>query len=127
MNALKTITRKSLLYKSGVEYADFAINHVEGCSHGCLYPCYAMLMKKRCGVVKSYDEWIQPKLVENSLELLDRELPRMKNKITNVYMCFSTGPFMFMQGEVGDLTLKILEKLNRYGLQAIMISKGGRG
>ncbi|GAH64958.1 unnamed protein product [marine sediment metagenome] len=44
---MKSVIRKSLLYKSGVEYADFCINHVEGCSHGCRFPCYAMMMKKK--------------------------------------------------------------------------------
>lgn len=121
---MNTIFRKSLLYKSGVKSADFAINHVEGCSHGCRYPCYAMMMKKRFGIVKTYDEWIQPKLVGNSLELLDRELPRLKDKISSVYMCFSTDPFMYRQDEVAELTLKILEKLNNYSLKAVLISKG---
>jgi hypothetical protein len=44
-----TIQRKSLLYKTGVEYGDYTINHVQGCSHGCKYPCYAFLMSKRFG------------------------------------------------------------------------------
>jgi len=66
-NTLKKIKRKTLLYKSGVEYADYGLNHVEGCSHGCRYPCYAMMLKKRTGQVKTYDEWIQPKIVGNAL------------------------------------------------------------
>lgn len=53
---MKTITRKTMLYKTGVEYGDYTMNHVLGCSHGCKYPCYAFLMKKRFGEVKSYDE-----------------------------------------------------------------------
>ena len=32
---LLEIQRKTLLYKSEVEYADFCLNHIEGCSHGC--------------------------------------------------------------------------------------------
>jgi len=58
--ALHKITRKTLLYKSGVEYADYALNHAEGCTHGCTYPCYAMMMKKRCGVIASYQDWVRP-------------------------------------------------------------------
>ena len=46
------ISRSSLLYKSKVEYADFCINHVEGCSHGCTFPCYAFMMAKRFGKIK---------------------------------------------------------------------------
>lgn len=121
---MKSIKRKTLLYKSGVEYADYGLNHVEGCSHGCKFPCYAYIMKKRCGIVKTYKEWIEPKIVENALELLDKELPRLKNKINNVFLCFSTDPFMYKQPEVQKLTLRILEKLNRENLRAILITKG---
>src|SRR4030043_443936 len=96
MRLLK-IQRKSLLYKSEVEYADFCLNHVEGCSHGCKYPCYAYMMKRRCGIVKTYEEWCRPKIVSNALELLDKEIPKYKNKIKYVHLCFSTDPFMYKQ------------------------------
>ena len=39
------IQRKSLIYKTNVEYGDYTINHVQGCGHGCKYPCYASLKK----------------------------------------------------------------------------------
>lgn len=120
----QTIRRKTLLYKSGVEYADYGLNHVEGCSHGCLFPCYAMMMKKRCGVISSYREWVQPKIVENTLELLDEELPLLKNKINNVFLSFSTDPFMYGQAAVVDLTLKVLHKLNDYHIKSTVITKG---
>ena len=71
---ISQIKRKTLLYKSGVEYADFSINHVEGCAHGCTFPCYAMMMKIRCGIIKDYKEWLRPKIVSNALELLDKEI-----------------------------------------------------
>ena len=50
------IERKSLLYKTDVEYGDYTINHVQGCSHGCLYPCYAYMMAKRFGKIKDGSE-----------------------------------------------------------------------
>ena len=55
--------RKSLIYKTGVEYGDYTLNHVLGCSHGCKYPCYAYMMAKRFGKVKTYEEWLQPQIV----------------------------------------------------------------
>ncbi|KKS40509.1 MAG: Radical SAM domain protein [Candidatus Kuenenbacteria bacterium GW2011_GWA2_42_15] len=119
-----TTTRKSLLYKSGVEYADYCINHVEGCSHGCRFPCYAMMMKKRCGVIKDYNDWLKPKIVSNALELLDQEIPKLKHKIKVVHLCFTTDPFMYQQKEVEDLTLKIIEKLNRDGIRCTVLTKG---
>lgn len=124
MENMQTITRKTLLYKSGVEYADYGLNHVEGCTHGCTYPCYAMMMKKRCGKIKTYQDWIQPRIVENALELLDKELPRYKHKIKQVFLCFATDPFMYGVKEVEELTLKILRRLNEDKIKSVLISKG---
>lgn len=124
MNPMKTIIRKTLLYRSGVEYADFCINHVEGCAHGCTFPCYAMMMKKRCGVIKTYQDWIKPKLVSNALELLDKEIPRYKDKIRFVHLCFSTDPFMYKYPEVSDLTLKIINRLSQDNIKSTVLTKG---
>jgi DNA repair photolyase len=121
---MQKIQRKSLLYKSGVEYADYCVNHVEGCSHGCHFPCYAMMMKKRCGVIKDYNDWIKPKIVSNALELLDKEIPKLKDKIKVVHLCFTTDPFMYKQKEVSDLTLKIIERFNKDGIRCTVLTKG---
>ncbi len=121
---LPKIYRKTLLYKSGVEYADYSLNHIEGCSHGCKYPCYAMMMKKRCGIIKDYQEWIKPKIVANALELLDKEIPKYKHKIKFVHLCFSTDPFMYRQPEIVDLTLRIIERLNRDNIRSVVLTKG---
>jgi DNA repair photolyase len=121
---MQTIKRKSLLYKSGVEYADYCLNHVEGCAHGCRFPCYAMMMKKRCGVIKDYNDWIKPKIVANALELLDKEIPRLKNKIKVVHLCFSTDPFMYKYQEVTDLTLQIIKRLNDDNIRCTVLTKG---
>ncbi|MCL2321064.1 MAG: hypothetical protein FWC47_03035 [Oscillospiraceae bacterium] len=72
--------RKTLLYKTGVEYGDYTINHVQECSHGCKYPCYAFLMAKRFGKVKSYDEWIKADIVTNAIDLLKKEIPKFKDQ-----------------------------------------------
>jgi len=124
LKKLPKIMRKSLLYRSGVEYGDFCINHVEGCAHGCRFPCYAMMMKKRTGIIKDYRDWIQPKIVENALELLDKEIPKYKHKIRFVHLCFSTDPFMYRYPEVSDLTLKIIERLNRDNIRCVVLTKG---
>jgi len=118
------IKRKSLLYKSGVEYADFCLNHVEGCAHGCTFPCYAFQMAKRFGKVKTYSDWIKPKLVSNALELLDKEIPKYKDQIKFVHLCFMTDPFMYKQREVEDMTLKIIEKLNKDNIRCTVLTKG---
>jgi DNA repair photolyase len=82
------------------------------------------MMKKRCGVVKTYPAWIEPKIVSNALELLDKELPKLRNKIQCVFLCFSTDPFMYKQPEVNKLTLKVLQRLNQDNIRATVITKG---
>ena len=94
MKNVRQIERKSLLYQTGVEYGDYTMNHVLGCSHGCQYPCYAFLQNRRFVQVENYEEWCQPALVSNTLELLDREIPRLKDKIQSVQLCFTTDPFI---------------------------------
>ena len=113
---MEYITRKKLLYKTGVEYGDYTMNHVLGCSHGCRYPCYAFLLKKRFGQVKTYEEWCEPKIVANTLELLDKEIPRLKDKIKSVQLCFTTDPFMYGVEEIGALSLSAVRKLNDAGI-----------
>ncbi|MBU4348078.1 MAG: radical SAM protein [Nanoarchaeota archaeon] len=121
---MKKILRKSLLYKSDVEYADFCLNHVEGCSHGCKFPCYAMQMAKRYGRIKNYFDWCKPKLVENALELLDKEIPRYKDKIKFVHLCFMTDPFMYDYKEIQDMSLKIIKRLNKDQIRCTVLTKG---
>lgn len=121
---MQTIERKTLLYHSGVEYSDFCLNHVEGCSHGCKYPCYAFMLKKRCGIVKNYEDWCNPKIVSNALMLLDNEIPKYKNQINYVHLCFSTDPFMYNQDQICDLSLKIIKKLNQNKIRCTILTKG---
>src|SRR3989344_6574238 len=118
------IIRNSLLYRSKVEYADFCINHVEGCAHGCNFPCYAFNMAKRFGKVKTYKEWCKPKLVGNALGLLDKEIPKYKNQIKFVHLCFMTDPFMYKYPEIEQMTLKIINKLNFNAIRCTVLTKG---
>ena len=121
---MDTIERQSLLYKTGVEYGDYTVNHVQGCAHGCNYPCYAMMMAKRFGKVTSYEKWCEPKLVENALEILDKEIPKLKDKIKSVHLCFSTDPFMYGYDEVSQMSIAIIKKLNVAGIKCTALTKG---
>lgn len=121
---MEKIERKSLLYRTGVEYGDFTINHVFCCAHGCKFPCYAFKLQKRFGNVKTYEEWLKPKIVSNALELLDREIPKYKNEIKYVQLCFMTDPFMKGYKEVGNLSIKIIDRLNKDNIPAMVLTKG---
>ena len=121
---LDRINRKSMLYKTGVEYGDYTMNHVQGCSHGCKYPCYAFLMAKRFGRIKTYEEWCSPVLVENTLTLLEEEIPKLKSKISCVHLSFMTDPFMYGYDEVVQLSLRAIKKLNENGIKCSVLTKG---
>ena len=118
------IKRKSMLYKTGVEYGDYTMNHVLGCAHGCKYPCYAFLMARRFGKVSSYENWLKPRLVSNTLEILDREIPRLKSKIKSVQLCFTTDPFMYGYDEIKQMSIAAIRKLNAAGIKCTVLTKG---
>lgn len=121
---MKSITRKTMLYKTGVEYGDYTMNHVFGCAHGCKYPCYAFLLKKRFGQVSSYEDWLEPRIVSNTLELLDAEIPRLKDKIKSVQLCFTTDPFMYGFDEVANMSVAAIKKLNAAKIKCSVLTKG---
>lgn len=118
------MVRKTLIYKTGVEYGDYTLNHVQGCSHGCNYPCYAFMMSKRFGKVKSYEEWTCPQIAENTLALLDKELPRFKSKIKLLHLCFTTDPFMYGHEDINKLSIQVLQKANGSGVRCSVLTKG---
>ena len=119
---LESIERKSLLYRSGLGFD--CINHVQGCSHGCRYPCYAFLMARHHGRARDYEEWCRPRIVGNALELLDRELVRKRVLPECVHLCLTTDPFMVGHAEVGAMSLAIVERLNRSGIPCSLLTKG---
>ena len=118
------IERKSMLYVTGVEYGDYTMNHVLGCAHGCKYPCYAFLQKKRFGQMPTYEQWMKPYLVSNTLEILDREIPRLKDKIQSVQLCFTTDPFMYEYDDIAQMSLASIKKLNAAGIKCTVLTKG---
>lgn len=118
------IRRKTMLYETGVEYGDYTMNHILGCAHGCLYPCYAFMMKRRFGQIKTYHEWLQPYLVSNTLELLDKEIPKLKDKIQSVQLCFTTDPFMYGYPEIQEMSLAAIQRLNDEHIKCCILTKG---
>ena len=118
---METITRKSLLYKSGLGF--HCVNHVQGCSHGCLYPCYAEMMAKTYGRAKSHEDWLRPRLVANAAELLERELSRKRTKPDCINLCLTTDPFMYGRPEVTEVSLKLVGIANSHGVPCNLLTK----
>jgi len=63
-------------------------------------------------------------LVSNTLELLDNEIPRLKEKIKSVQLCFSTDPFMYQYPEIHKMSLASIKKLNEAGIKCSVLTKG---
>lgn len=124
MSNKEIVTRKSLIYKTAVEYGDYTLNHVVGCSHGCKYPCYAYMMAKRFKKIDSYEDWATPHLVDNTFELLSKELPKYKEKIHTLHLCFSTDPYMYGYNEICKCSTRIIEKANVFGIKCSVLTKG---
>ena len=120
----KFIERKSMIYKTAVEYGDYTLNHVQGCAHGCKFPCYAFMMAKRFGKVKNYEEWIEPALVSNAIELVKKEIPKYKNRIQQLHLCFTTDPFMYQYDEIVNTSLEIIELCNQNNINCSVLTKG---
>ncbi len=122
MSEMEKIRRKSLLYKSGLGF--WGVNHVQGCAHGCRYPCYAYMMAKHYGRATDEADWRRPRLVENAIELLERELIRKRDRVEAVHLCLTTDPFMAGYPEVTSLSLAMIECLNAHGVRASVLTKG---
>ena len=118
---MDTIERKTLLNKSGLGF--WCINAVQGCSHGCRYPCHAFMLARRYGRVRDLGDWCRPKLVSNALQLIDKEL-RRKRAVDCVHMSLTTDPFMFGQPEVASLSLQLIERINEAGIPCSILTKG---
>jgi DNA repair photolyase len=119
---MEEITRKSLLYKSGLGF--WCINHVQGCSHGCHYPCYAYMMAHSRGRAETYTQWCRPLLVANAGDLLSREIVRMKTRPETIHLCLTTDPFMYGHPQVTGMTLRLIELINSYGIRCSTLTKG---
>lgn len=113
-----------MLYRSGIPSLDHAMNPVQGCAHGCRYPCYAYMMAKHFGRAKSYDDWISPAIVSNTLELVEKELKRKRDRIRHVQLCLTTDPFMEGYPEVGAMCLEAIRMINAAGIPCGILTKG---
>jgi DNA repair photolyase len=81
-------------------------------------------MAKRFGKAQTYEDWCEPVLVSNTLELLDKEIPKLKSKIQSVQLCFTTDPFMLNYPEIGEMSIKAIRKLNSAKINCNILTKG---
>lgn len=96
----------------------YAVNHARGCSHGCMYPCYARLILK-----STYEDWIVPQVFSDAPVIVERELKRHYD-VEDVELCFSTDPYMHQNPEMQDISNKLIDLITRYGAGVTILTKG---
>ena len=85
---------------------------------------YAFLQKKRFGQIHTYEQWLQPYLVSNTLQLLQSEIPKLRNRIESVQLCFTTDPFMYEFDEIAKMSKDAIRLLNLNGIKCTVLTKG---
>ncbi len=55
--------------------------------------------------------------MSNTLDLLDKEIPKLKSKIQSVQLCFTTDPFMYGYPEIAEMSMAAIRKLNGAGIK----------
>lgn len=80
------------------------------------------MLAKRFGTVKTYEEWINPVIVSNTIELLNKELPKLKDKIKSVHLCFTADPYGYE--DIGNLSIEVIKLINSYNLPCTALTKG---
>lgn len=58
------------------------------------------------------------------MELLDKEIPRLKGKIKSVQLCFTTDPFMYGYPEVQEMSMAAIRRLNADNIKCHVLTKG---
>ncbi len=101
-----------LIGKSKVEYMDYYLNYVRGCSHGCLY-CWSRLRQNI-----PYEEWIKPKL--RSIDGLDEQLEKFKSKIHRLFVCNSADAY---QPAARATTREVVKKLIQHKIRFTILTK----
>lgn len=55
---------------------------------------------------------------------MTKEIPKLRDKIQSVHLCFTTDPFMYGYDEISDMSIKIIQKLNDNGIKCSVLTKG---
>lgn len=97
---------KSILHRTKIPGADWAINHYSGCIHGCVY-CYARFICRWRKQNEKWGEFVDVKI--NAPELVSKE---GKGKTGTVILCTSADPYQPIEKRY-QLTRKVLENLNK--------------
>jgi len=118
---MSTVTRGRLLYRSQVEYANYAVNHYWGCQHACTY-CSAMLNSIRRKKHRDRSDWASPRIVKDAIPQLERELSHPPKDLAWVWLSPVTDPYQPIEDTV-HLTRGILKVLITHKVPTWILTK----
>jgi DNA repair photolyase len=110
----------SLIYQPkgrAAEYAPWALNIYNGCSHGCEY-CYVPGIRR----MSREDFKNNVSVRKDLLEKLDKELKKIKDK-RHILLSFTSDPYQ-PHANTG-VTRMVIMMLKRYGHSVCILTKGG--
>lgn len=120
----KTNLGTKIIYKpygKAGEYADYAVNLYNGCSHGCTY-CYApMIMHKN---KEDFIKAGQRKCLIANLQKDIAYLSSRKEQVKSVFLCFTCDPYQPIESEFG-ITRWAIQLLHDAGISVMILTKGG--
>jgi len=102
---IKEIEAGSIITKSNLPDADYAINPYVGCMHSCLY-CYARFMKRFTGHTEEWGKFVDVKV--NAPDLIPANTNKYRGK--SIFFASVTDAYLPLERKY-QLTRKILEKL----------------
>jgi len=108
---VKEIQAKSILNKSNLDSADYAINPYVGCGFACNY-CYASFMSRFANEdINNWGNYVHVKV--NAPELLRKKLQSMKNKNGNIFFSSVTDAWQYVEKKY-EITRELLKILVEY-------------
>lgn len=107
----------------------YAINHAYGCSHGCIYPCYAQ-MRQQTLRGYPYENWVKPLVYTWAPAAVRKELGRLfdeharKYRVKDVELCFTTDPYMYGNEKMAETSDEIINVLAGHYINVTVLTKG---
>lgn len=115
MTKIYEIKAKTVLHKTKVPGADWAINHYSGCMHACIY-CYARFICQWREQKEKWGEFVDVKI--NAPELIAKE---SRNKRGSIILCTAADPYQPIERKY-RLTRRVLQNLNP-ALKLLILTK----
>jgi len=101
------------------EYSPLALNLYDGCRHACLY-CYASHVKR----ITHEKFSSRANVRKDILKRLESDCKKMSGDPRQILLCFTSDPYQ-PQGCVMDVTRDALLILEKYHMNATVLTKGG--